>query len=163
MASRRPHDAVEQAERARMAASETSWALRDVNRAAAEVDQALAERLGMRPLDYVAMGHVLTADGGIGPHELSARLRISSGSATELVDRLERSGHLRRERDAHDRRRVALRATDTAVRQILGELGPLFTALDDLDDEFTDQERDAVVRYLRLAARSMRSYNAGHQ
>jgi DNA-binding MarR family transcriptional regulator len=163
LASRRPLAAVEQAERARMAASETSWALRDVNCDAAEMDQVLAGRLGMRPLDYAAMSHVLTADGGIGPHELSARLRISSGSATEPVDRLERSEHLRRERDGRDRRRVALQATDTAVQQILGELGPLFTALDDLDDEFTDQELDAVVRYLRLAARSMRSYNAGHQ
>jgi MarR family transcriptional regulator, organic hydroperoxide resistance regulator len=127
------------------------------------VDQALAARLGMRPLDYAAMNHVLTAGGGIGPHELSARLRISSGSATELVDRLERSGHLRRERDGRDRRRVTLQVTDTATAQVLGELGPLFTALDDLDDGFTEQELDAVARYLRLAARSMRSYNAGHQ
>jgi MarR family transcriptional regulator, organic hydroperoxide resistance regulator len=161
MASRRPHDAVEQAERSRMAASEASWALRDANRAAAEVDQVLAGRLGMRPLDYAAMSHVLTGD-GIGPNELSARLRISTGSATELVDRLERSGHLRRERGGRDRRRVGLRATDTAIGQILGELGPLFTALDGLADEFTEPELDAVVRYLRLAARSMRSYNAGH-
>lgn len=156
-----PADGVEQVERARMTASEASWALREVNRTAAEVDQVLGRRLGLRPTDYAAMGHVMATDDRIGPNELSARLGISTGSATELVDRLEKAGHLRRERDAHDRRRVGLQPTDVAVGRILGELEPLFTALDDLAGEFTEEELDVVVRYLRGAARRLREYGEG--
>lgn len=161
MASQAPDDGVEQVERARMTATEAAWALRQVTRAAAEVDQALARRVGMRPLDYAAMDHVLAGDGSIGPRELSVRLGISTGSATELVDRLERAGHLRRERDRDDRRRIGLQATEAAVHRILGELAPVFTALDDLADEFTDDELDTVVRYLRRAAQILRSYDTG--
>jgi DNA-binding MarR family transcriptional regulator len=158
MASGKAHDPVERVERTRVSASEASWALREVNRAAAEVDQVLARRIGLRPSDYTAMTHVMTGAGTIGPNELSARLGISTGSATELVDRLESAGHLQRRRDEHDRRRVALQPTDATVGRILGELGPLFTALDDLASDFTPDERDAIVRYLRGAAQLLSAY-----
>lgn len=160
MASAAPDDPVEQVERSRMSATEASWALREANRAAAEVDQVLARRIGLRPLDYAAMAHVMTDAATIGPNELSTRLGISTGSATELVDRLESAGHLRRRRDDRDRRRVALEPTDATVGRILGELAPLFTALDDLAGDFTSAELDAVVRYLRRAAQLQRAYGS---
>lgn len=157
-------DAVETTERGRMAVAEVSWALRELNRASATVDHELARRLEMRGLEYAALNHVMTAgDEPLGPVELSARLGISTGSGTELVDRLERAGHLLRERHPHDRRRVVLRATDVAVSRLLAELGPLFTALDELDASLSPEERRAVERYLREAARRMTSYAAPPQ
>lgn len=151
-------DPVEGRERARMAATEASWALRDANRAADEVDLALAQRLGLRAIDYTAMSHLLAAEPLLGPLELGRRLGISSGSATELVDRLERAGHLRRERDPTDRRRVALHPEEETLTRILGELSPLFAAVDDAAREFTEAELGAVVRYLRRTALLMRSF-----
>jgi len=62
----------------------------------------LAHRLGLRALDYTAMSHVLGADRPMGPFELGRRLGISSGSATELVDRLERADQLERRRDPRE-------------------------------------------------------------
>ena len=141
-----------------MSAPEVSWALREVNRAAAEVDLALARRLDLRVLDFAAMGHLMSAPTPLGPAELSVRLGISTGSATELVDRLEQAGHLKRHRDARDRRRVDLQPTESAVRDILGELGPLFTALDALADDFTPGQQEAITRYLRAAAQRMNTY-----
>ena len=158
MAERWQADDVETRERARTEASELSWALRELNRAVAEIDHALARRLAMRPSDYAAMGHVMSAQAPLGPAELSVRLGISTGSATELVDRLERAGHLERRRDSHDRRRVSLHATQPAVELILRELGPLFVDLDELAGEFTPDEQATVARYLRLAARRMGAY-----
>lgn len=151
-------DDTETTERSRLEAPELSWALRELNRAAADIDHELAGRLRMRPLDYAAMGHVMNAPSALGPAELSARLGISTGSATELVDRLERAGHLRRRRDERDRRRVALEPTESAVASILGELGPLFAALDALADDFEPQEQEAITRYLRTAAQRMRAF-----
>ncbi len=160
MATRPDPDEVEHGERARVSASEASWALRDANRAAAEVDQVLARRIGMRRLDYDALGHVMTGGHQVGPKQLSERLGISTGSATELVDRLERSGHLLRGPGARDRRRVSLQPTAPAVDRILGELAPLFAALDELADRFTPAELDAIVRYLRGAAAILRDIDA---
>ena len=39
---------------------------------------------------------------------LGEALGLTSGAVTAVVDRLERSGHVRRVRDQHDRRRVIL-------------------------------------------------------
>lgn len=141
-----------------MDAHELSWALRAVVRASTDVDRELARRLGLRPLDYAAMNHTMTSADPIGPAELSTRLGISTGSGTELVDRLERAGHLRRERPPGDRRRVSLRPTDTAVAKILDELSPLFDDLDALAAQFTPAEQTAIQRYLRAAQQRLNDY-----
>ncbi|MFE1644174.1 MarR family transcriptional regulator [Microbacterium sp. P01] len=146
----------EDIERGRMSADELSWALRSVNRAATRLDHALAAKMGLRALDYEAMGHIMDREGAmLGPAELGQRLGISTGSATELADRLERAGHILRARDEADRRRVALVPQQSAVGRILDELGPLFEALDDVAAGFTRDERAAIERYLRLAAKRL--------
>lgn len=66
----------------------------------------------------------------MGPRQLSGRLGIAPGAATELVDRLERAGHLERRRDTVDRRRVHLIPTASALDQVGEELRPLIAALD---------------------------------
>ncbi len=151
---------VEGTERSRMQAHELSWALRAVVRATADVDRTLAGRLGLRPLDYAAVNLVMTSEEPLGPVDLSARLGISTGSGTELVDRLERSGHLHRERHPSDRRRIVLRPTPEAVTRILGTLEPLFGALDGLAEEFTPDEQAVVGRYLRDVEARLERYRA---
>lgn len=145
-------------ERSLVSAPELSWALREVNRLAGDLDVELARRLHLRLLDSMALGHVMTADEPLGPAELSARLGISTGSGTELVDRLERAGHLSRHRDTRDRRRVSLSASSEAVGSVLGELAPLFAALDELAEDFTPAQQEGVIRYLRAAADRMKHF-----
>lgn len=152
---------VEAAERGRIDAHELSWALRELTRLSSEVDVELAQRLRLRPTDYAAVGHVMMGSGSLGPLELSHRLGISSGSTTELVDRLERAGHVERHRDSGDRRRVSLTVTDSAAAQVLFELRPLFDALDAVGAAFSAEEQDVIGRYLRTASQALRTYAAG--
>jgi DNA-binding MarR family transcriptional regulator len=151
-------DVVEARERSLVSAPELSWALREVNRLASELDVELARRLHLRLMDNMALQHVMTAGTALGPAELSARLGISTGSGTELVDRLERAGHLERHRDTQDRRRVSLNASPTAVQSVLGELAPLFAALDSLAQDFGPAEQATIARYLRAAAAHIRQF-----
>lgn len=152
---------VEAVERSQMTASEVSWAVRALVQAATDADVELARRLRMRPMDYAAVGHVMTAGSPIGPLQLSHSLGISSGSATELVDRLERSGHLERHRDEVDRRRVTLSLTPTALERVLGELRPLVDAMDEVAAELSAEEQEVVTRFLRAAAAAVLSYAEG--
>ena len=94
------------------------------------------------------------------PAELGHRLRISTVAATELADRLERSGHISRTREGTDRRRVQLVAQQHAVGRILGELGPLFVDIDNLSQEFSAEEQAVIQRYLRGAGDRLRSHAA---
>lgn len=159
MAEKPQEDLVEKAERARVDAHELSWMLRTVVRASADVDRHLAQRLRLRPLDYTAMNLVMTSPQPLGPADLSARLGISTGSGTELADRLERDGHLRRERHPGDRRRVSLQPTDAAVASILDALAPLFTSLDALADDFTPAEQGVIGRYLSGVALRLHEFD----
>ena len=138
-----------------MSAPEVSWSVREVNRAAAALEQELGRRLDLRPLDHAALNHVMTAAAPMGPSELSARIGISTGSTTELVDRLERSGHLERRRAGGDRRRVSLHVTEQGVGRVLAHLAPVFAAVDEVAEQFTPAEQETISRYLRAVARRM--------
>lgn len=148
-------------ERGLVEASEVSWALRDLQRAQGELDRYLAGRLGLRALDYAAMTYVMQAPRPPGPVELAGRLGISTGSGTELADRLERAGHLHRRRAADDRRRVVLEPDEDSMTRIVDELRPLFADLEDVAETFTDDERAAIARYLHAVAERTRHRAAG--
>lgn len=156
--SERTQGEVDRRERRRVTASEVSWGVRDLQRAQDELARALAARLRLRALDYAAMTHLLAADPPLGPVELASRLGISSGSGTELADRLERAGHLHRRRAVDDRRRVVLEPDEGSVARMLGELAPLFDEMDRLAATFDADEQAAIVRYLTAAADRVRAH-----
>ena len=90
-------------------------------------------------MDAARRGEALTAG------TLGQAVELSSASVTALVDRLERSGHVRRVRDAADRRRVGLEMTESAM----AAGGEFFGALNrDLLAAMADYSGDelAVVR-----------------
>ena len=124
----------------------------------AEAQQALGRRLRMFPTDLAAMAHLAASPGAMGPTDLAGRLGLSPGATTELVDRLERAGHLVRERDLTDRRRVRLTASDSARAEVMDRLGALIDGLDALAEEFDEDERAVVQRYLGRAIGVYRSY-----
>lgn len=161
MTERAPEDVVGRRERDRVEASEVSWALRDLQRAQDDLDRYLAGRLGLRALDYAAMTYVMQAQQPPGPVELAGRLGISTGSGTELADRLERAGHLHRRRAGGDRRRVVLEPDDDSMTRMVDELRPLFADLEEVAETFTDDERAAITRYLNAVAQRTRHRAAG--
>lgn len=134
-------------ERVPDSAAESSL-LRRLQTAMSEAETALARRLGIGPTDLAAMTHLTFAPEPMGPRELSGRLGITPGATTELVDRLERAGHLERRRDTHDRRRVQLHPSTVTLDQVRRELGPLLVALDRVPAGLDEHDRAVVVAYL---------------
>ena len=79
--------------------------------------EVVRRRHGLARNDIHAINAVVEADrtGGITtPGGLRERLVLSSAAMTAVLDRLEASGHLRREHSAEDRRQVLLSATPSA-------------------------------------------------
>jgi DNA-binding IclR family transcriptional regulator len=64
---------------------------------------ALARRLGVTESHVLAIQHLACA-GELTPGQLSARLQLSSGGATGLIDRMQRASHV--DRMSHPRRRA---------------------------------------------------------
>ena len=93
-------------------------------------------------MDAARRGEALTAGG------LGAAVDLRSASVTALVDRLEKVGHLRRVRDAEDRRRVALEMSDSAMAAGASHFGGLARDLTAAMADFTDDELAVVRRFL---------------
>ena len=141
-------------------AMDVAVALRDVQRAAAETRQALARRLNMGVSDVAAMDQVIFAAEPLGPVELGNRLGMRSASATALVDRLERAGHLRRVPHPSDRRRQTLAPTEHAISEVATALRPLIDAISAAAAELTPDQAAVVTQFLRTASQIMHDFAA---
>ncbi|MEU9114034.1 MarR family transcriptional regulator [Streptomyces sp. NPDC048483] len=76
-------------------------------------DEAAAAVLGLNRTDLRCLDLVLAAD-SLSAGELTAAAKLSPAATTTAIDRLERAGFVTRTRDAANRRRVLVTATDAA-------------------------------------------------
>ncbi len=101
-------------------------------------NQALADRLGLHPTDLQCLNLLTLEPGPVTTGRIAELTGLTTGSATRLVDRLERAGYVVRERDAGDRRVVLVapvpeRTAEVArVWERVG--GGWFALFADLDD-----------------------------
>jgi DNA-binding MarR family transcriptional regulator len=82
-------------------------------------NQMIAERLGIHTTDHQLMNFVELLDNsesgqGVRPGDLARLSGLSTGGVTVALDRLERGGFIRRERNPQDRRSVLIRMTPEA-------------------------------------------------
>ena len=129
--------------------SGTLVALRELLTTAARMNHVVARRAGISDTELVTLEHLSRER--IGPAEVARRLEVSTAAATGIVDRLVSRGHVERQPHPADRRRTELVLTDSGRGEVVGHLLPMFIALDQLDRDFTDEERAVVERYLRRA------------
>lgn len=125
--------------------------------------QEFAGRHGLHTTDLHALLAVMRADTAgepLTPGGLGARLGLSTGATTALVDRLERVGHVRRSRESADRRRVTLRHGETAAQVGAAFFGPLGVRMDEVLAGFDDADLAAAVRLLSAMNALVAGYRA---
>jgi DNA-binding MarR family transcriptional regulator len=105
--------------------------------------QALVATVARRHrLSHAALNALSVIEGNGGPvaaGELSARMHITSGTMTGVLDTLEGNGYIRRHADPADRRRVLIDLTpagQAVLDRVLPEVQQLITAvMSALDDQ----------------------------
>lgn len=115
--------------------------------------EVFSELHGMHRTDLNALVVIIDADhrnAPISPGLLAKALHLSASATTAVLDRLEAAGHIVRDRDPGDRRRVGLRPARQAT-----ELGgrffrPLATELARTWTVFSAEERATIERFLTL-------------
>ena len=109
-------------------------------------DDAVGRSLGLNPTDLRCLDWLTMRAMSAG--ELGDATGLSSAATTTLLDRLERKGYVRRERDTVDRRKVLVELTPQA-RDQLGQLyGPLAREGGNLLVRFNDGELAKVRDFL---------------
>ncbi len=118
----------------------------------------------LHPTDVRALIQLLDAGrAGIAatPGWLGGQLGLNSAGTTALIDRLEAAGHLRRERDPADRRRVLLVVEEQAVELGWAFFGPLFAAMRTAMREFSAGELATVQTFLTSMGEVMATSRRG--
>ena len=138
-------------EGASRAAVEVLEALRAYRAAETTMRRRTRDEMGMGETDLLALRHLLEAARAgrtVSPRDLSARLGISSASTTTLLDRLTRSGHVRREPHPTDRRALVVTATESADREVRATLAAVHERMLSAARSLTPEQAEVVVGFL---------------
>ena len=125
----------------------------DLNRAAREASglgnlfaQTVANRLGVSAtdlecLDFIAGGANVTAG------DLARATGLTTGAITGVIDRLEKAGMARRERDREDRRKIYVRMTPAARTGAAVYYGSFGRAIDRLAAGYSRADIVLLIDY----------------
>ena len=120
-----------------------------------------AGRHDLHSTDFQALVHVMDAEGRgrpLSPGELGQALSLSSGATTAVVDRLERAGHVWRDRDPSDRRKVRLRWAEHGMAVAQDFFGGLLPLRRDVMGAMSDDDLQVVRRFLAAMGDGMAAY-----
>jgi|SRR6185369_3098402 DNA-binding MarR family transcriptional regulator len=113
-------------------------------------DEAVAAHLGVNRTDLRCLDVLMQElDGEATPGQLGARLGLTTGSVTAMVDRLARLGYVTRSPDPADRRKVVVRPTETIVARAGEIYGPLVVEGAAMLADYTQQQLELIADFMR--------------
>src|SRR6516164_1945132 len=121
-------------------------AMRDASGQGVLYSQAVAERLGINSTDLECLDSVVLR----GPLT-AGELADATGLTTGAIDRLERAGFARRERDRHDRRKILVRALPAVERVIVPLFQPMERAVLSALSDYSDKELALLLDFFARA------------
>jgi DNA-binding MarR family transcriptional regulator len=146
-------------ERARLAA-EFGAALRRTGSLMQLMGQAAADRIGINATDLNCL-NILSFRGQMTAGELARETGLTTASITGVVDRLEKAGYVRRERDSGDRRRVVVQLVlERAIANVASVFLPMVRAWQQMADRYTDDELRLILGFYDQMAQMLREHIA---
>ncbi len=120
--------------------------LREVSGQGVLFSHAVASRLGIGSSDLECLGYLM--DGPKTAGALAEATSLTTGAITGVIDRLERAGFARRERDPHDRRKVLVRVEPTALERATPYFAPMERATRSALAGYADRDLALLLDFL---------------
>jgi DNA-binding MarR family transcriptional regulator len=112
-------------------------------------NHAVAQRMGLGPTDSQFLT-LLDVHGALTPGRLAELSGLTSGTVTGVVDRLEKAGFVRRERDQADRRKVLVRRNaETVATRMHPEYAEHGEAVQELLARRSPEQLRTIADFLR--------------
>ncbi len=117
-------------------------------------NEAVAERLGLNTTDQRCLDLVERAsrEGPVTAGRLAELTGLTTGAVTGVLDRLERAGFVRREKDPEDRRQVQIKLDPERLPKLAALFEPLSEGFAELSSRHTPDQQAAIVAFLRGAS-----------
>lgn len=132
--------------------SEVAARMRLLQQSVDAFDEAAAAWLGLNRTDLRCLDLILAKE-PMSAGELTTAAKLSPAATTTAIDRLERAGFVTRSRDAANRRRVLVAATEAAraaEREVYGPLGKAgMSAL----RRYGEEQLAVIIDFLETARR----------
>ncbi len=126
------------------------------------IGQTFAADQGLHTTDFRALSLIYEADRSdlpLTPLALARDLGLSPGAVTYSIDRLAASGHVRRERDERDGRRVILRIASHGYEVATDFFGPLGRAHTSALASYSEDELRTCERFLGDLVRTLADFH----
>ncbi|MDO5697821.1 MAG: MarR family winged helix-turn-helix transcriptional regulator [Dermatophilus congolensis] len=130
--------------------------------ASRHIEHRFSEREKLHPTDFRALGAIYVAENEGRPitaGALAAEIDLSTGATTHVVERLAASGHVYRDVDPRDRRKVVLRYADHGRAVALGFFLPLAGHTHASLAAHSDDDIRTAIRVISAAVAAMRVYD----
>src|ERR1700722_1162926 len=141
--------------------SQISADLRVLTAESEQIGRVFAVINDVRPTDFRALLHVMVAETAGAPitsGELRQRMGLSGAAITYLVDRMMALGHITRQSDPDDRRKVILRYSDSGLATARAFFAPLGAHSHDAMQGLSDEDLSAASRVFTALIAAMRRY-----
>ncbi len=109
--------------------------------------QAAAEKFGLNATDMKTIPLLLLQARPVSAGDLARLLKLTTGAITNVVDRLERVGLVRRIADRHDRRRVLIEPVPEALDEAFKIYQPMAEAILTLNAQYSKEQLALIVEY----------------
>lgn len=137
-------------------------AILEVIRASEEMRTEAARQQQLHPTDFSCIAYLAAQLAPISPKQIIARLGLTSGSGTALLDRLEHANYIRRLPNPEDRRGLLVELNREAAAKPIAGYEQTEATYREVTDEFSDEELNVVARFLeRLCDRSAAATSPG--
>lgn len=115
---------------------------------------AIASRLGLGATDHKCLDIALRwTEGPLTAGRLAEETGLTTGAITGVLDRLERGGFIRREKDPNDRRQVLVRVVPEALKSIEAIFDEYRGAWEELTARYDVDQLALIADYLQRATR----------
>lgn len=111
--------------------------------------QAVAQRSGMNLTDLQCI-NILSSTGPIPAGQLAETMGLTTGAITGVINRLEKSGYVRREKDPADGRRVVIQPVPEELERVgAGFFGSQGRELNDLLSDYDERDLAVILDLMR--------------
>jgi DNA-binding MarR family transcriptional regulator len=125
---------------------ELEAAIRESSGLGVVFSSVVAERLGISGKDLECLDMIVLR-GRVTAGDLAGATGLTTGAITGLIDRLEKAGLARRERDERDRRKVFVRPLPRVATDIMPLYASLQARMRKLMLELSDQEIERLLAF----------------
>lgn len=145
-----PSDQPEQPEQPTEQQEKLTMSMRGLGTRTVLYQQNVAAYLGLYNNDFLSID-ILHEKGPVTAGELSRLTGLTTGSVTSLIDRLERSGFVRRQQDPHDRRKVIIVPLYEDKEDVSAAYLQLHEEMVKLASNYSDEELELITQFLNKA------------